>query len=188
MTNIPEEIKRRMVEHDLHAKDETSFELRVNRYLEVAQQSVIPNHYFAKASTECISLYVDGYFLSAVMVTQAVSEGILKLVAERNGISHGKNGDEVINLLLQKKLISQSCADAFNRIYKCFRNDIHHMNPKVGEIDFSTLAKRNIQDLALIEREIFACKFVNGAWAPVNPKYWDIQPNGTAPVFLRCDP
>ena len=39
-----------------------------------AHHGIIPDHHFAKASTECIGLYRDGYLLSAVMVSQAVAE------------------------------------------------------------------------------------------------------------------
>lgn len=53
-----------------------SIEARVERNLEVAHQGIIPNHHFAAASSECIDLYRDGYALSAVMVSQAVTEGV----------------------------------------------------------------------------------------------------------------
>ena len=53
---------------------------------EVAHQGVIPNHHFAVASSECIKLYRDGYLLSAVMVSQSVTEGIWRFVLERNQI------------------------------------------------------------------------------------------------------
>ncbi len=65
---------------------EQTIEERVERYLEVAHQGIIPNHHFAAASSECIDLYRDGYSLSAVMVSQAVTEGIWRLVLERNQV------------------------------------------------------------------------------------------------------
>jgi uncharacterized protein YutE (UPF0331/DUF86 family) len=188
MGEIPEQIRRRMVADDLRAKCEAILEQRVDRYMEIPHQPVTPNHHFAAASTQCIELYTDGYFISTVMVTQAVAEGIRKLVAERNGIKPDMQGDAVVRELLKAGLITQACAEAFDRIYGGFRNDVHHMNPKVSKIDFRALAKRNIQDLAVIEREIFACKITNEAFVPVNPKYWDIGPDGTMPVFLRCSP
>lgn len=72
----------------LRQRDEFSREQRVRRYLEVKRQGIIPNHYFAPASTECIELYRDGHFIATVMATQAVNEGILKLVAERNRLPY----------------------------------------------------------------------------------------------------
>ena len=62
------------------------------------------------------------------------------------------------------------------------------MNPPVGTIDFQTwakLAKKNIQNLAVVEREIFDVDINNGELVPKQPKYWDIQPDGTVPIYLR---
>ena len=73
------------------------------------------------------------------------------------------------------------------QIWKSYRADIHHMNPTVSKIDFKMLAQTNIKSLSVIEKEIFDYKINNGAIAPSQPKYWDIQPNGKMPVFLRLD-
>ena len=59
------------------------------------------------------------------------------------------------------------------------------MNPKAAEINFPELAKKNIHNLAVIEREIWATNFRNGGMIPVQPKYWDINPDGTITVNLR---
>ena len=53
-------------------------------------QGIIGDHHFAKASSECIGLYRDGYLFSAVMVSQAVAEGIWRFVLERNQIQPKK--------------------------------------------------------------------------------------------------
>ena len=194
MADIPEEIKRRRITDDLRATFEASLPQRVDRYTEIEHQTVIPGQHFAEASTECLRLYTDGYFFSAVMVTQAVAEGIRRFIVKCNGIKLEDNmdGPHIAGLLAKKEIISKACADAFDRIWKSFRDDFHHMNPKVGEIPamipFSKLAKRNIQDLAAIEREIFAVRVTTGAFILVNPQYWDIQEGGTAKIFLRCSP
>ena len=71
----PEEIFRREdLKRGMREVLEQTLEDRVERYLEVAHQGIIPNHHFAAASSECIDLYRDGYSLSAVMVSQAVTE------------------------------------------------------------------------------------------------------------------
>ena len=67
------------------------------------------------------------------------------------------------------------------------RNDVHHMNPKVIEIPFDAIAKRNLADLAIIEREVFATQFQPGGLDPVQRKYWDLGADGMAQVFLRLD-
>jgi hypothetical protein len=188
MADVPEWVRRRMISDDLRDLLEATLEERVNRYMEVSHQNIIPNHHFAAASTQCIELYRDGYFLSAVMVTQAVAEGIRKFVAERNMIKcdDSKDGPKIIALLVESKIISSECANAFNRIWGSFRNDVHHMRPKVAKIPFKELAKRNIQYLAAIEREIFAFDFRTNT--PRNPKYWDAREDGKIGVFLRLEP
>ena len=46
------------------------------------------------------------------------------------------------------------------------------MNASVGAVPFRELARRNMVDLAAIEREIFAFTFSNGKPVPVQPRYW----------------
>ncbi|OHB55074.1 MAG: hypothetical protein A2173_07910 [Planctomycetes bacterium RBG_13_44_8b] len=120
------------------------------------------------------------------MVTQAVNEGILKLVADRNSISV-KNHSDIMKELIGKNIISKECAEASERIWNSYRNDIHHMNPTVTHIPFRDLAKQNIQDIATIEKDIFEVSFENGKLVPKQPKYWDVQKDATVPIFLRLE-
>ena len=179
-----EDLKRRM-----RAALEQTIEIRVERYLEVAHQGFIPDHHFAAASSECIDVYRDGHLISAVMVSQAVNEGIWRFVLERNQIQvgDGKKIDwpAIAEELVERKIISTECADAFGRIWRSFRNDVHHMNPSVSAVPFRELARRNMVDLAAIEKEIFAVTFSNGKLVPVQPRYWDLQADGTTSAFLR---
>ena len=188
MADIPECVRRRMISDDLRSRFEATIQERVNRYMEVSHQGIIPNPHFAAASTQCIELYMDGYFLSTVMVTQAVAEAIRKFVAERNKIKceDNRDGPAIVNLLVKEEIISKECASAFNQIYNSYRNDVHHMNPKVAEIPFRELAKKNIQNLAAIEREIFAFDFSTNT--PRNPEYWDTRADGKIGGFLRLEP
>jgi hypothetical protein len=206
-----QEIKRREIKDDLRSSLEQSIDQRVNRYLEINHQWIIGNHHFAAASAECIELYRDGYFIGAVMMSQAVNEGIIKFIVEKNDINTywqktlrkimfffakifnisryrklGTKGTlELIDDLVGKNIISKSCANASKQIWGSFRNDVHHMNPKVATIPFDILAKRNLQDLAIIEKEIFGTDIKNGMIIPHQPKYWDLQNNGTVQAFLR---
>ena len=59
------------------------------------------------------------------------------------------------------------------------------MNPPVGQINFPEFAKKNIHNLAVIEREIWAVNFKDGEIIPIQPKYWDINSDGEIPVSLR---
>jgi len=189
MADIPEPIKRRMIADGLRAKAESFIEQRVDRYIEASHHGMIPHHHFAPASAECISLYTDGYFYSTVMVAQSVAEGISRFIAERNGIEFDKkmSGPRILDLLIEKRVISKEYRDAFGRLWER-RNDVHHMKPTVDDIPFPDLAKRSIQDLAAIEQEVFAFTLSAGKIVPANPKYWDIRADGTAAVFLRLSP
>ena len=162
----------------------------------VPHHGIIPDHHFAKASSECIGLYRDGYLLSAVMVSQAVTEGIWRFVLERNQIQPKKlkvgggkkeSRPAIAAVLVERKIISTECAEAFKRIWGSFRNDVHHMNPKVSTVNFPKVAKQNMDDLAAIERDLFAVTFGAdaGKLVLVQPRYWDLQADGTTPVFLR---
>ena len=169
---------------DLQQACQQTLDERVDRYIEINHQGIIGNHHFAAASSECIMLYRDGYFISAVMVSQAVNEGILKFVAERNDEPREEH-DTMVEHLKAKGIVSTACAAASTRIWRSFRNDVHHMNPTIAEVPFAKLAKLNLQNLALIEKEILGVEFDNGRLVPKQPKYWDIQKDGTVPVFLR---
>lgn len=184
-----EEIRRQHLKDALRAELETTLDERIDRYLAVNHQNIIAGHHFAVASAECLSLYRDGYFLSTVMASQAVTEGIFRFVLECNGrASEAGDRPTISERLVADKLLSQASADAFVRIWRSFRNDVHHMNPKVATIPFVDLAKRNIDDLATIEREVFAYRITNGRLSPVQPRYWDVQSDGTVPAFLRLHP
>lgn len=193
------EIKKIVVRQDLQSEFNGTIDQRVERYLEIDHQNIIGNHHFASASTECIKIYSDGHFLSAVMVSQAVNEGIVRFIAERNNIplyldhdkSKTKNVSGLIDELEQKSIITRICAEASRNIYRSFRNDVHHMNPKVAEIAiyFRDLAKRNLQDLAKIEKEIFGFSVAsNGSIILQQPKYWDCSKDGKVGAYLRLSP
>jgi hypothetical protein len=55
----------------------------------------------------------------------------------------------------------------------------------LANIPLESLANSNISDLASIEREIFECTAENGKLLPKNPRYWDIQDDGSVLVYVR---
>lgn len=181
------EFRRRGLIDQFKQMDEQTREARVERNLEVDRQRLIRSDYFAEASTECIDLYTHGFFIATVMTTQAVNEGILKFVAERNNIQKVDYCSlrALLKLLISQGIFSRDCFEASKQIYESFRNDVHHMNPPVAQINFPELAKKNIHNLAAIEREIWATSFKDGKMIPIQPKYWDINPDGTITVNLR---
>ena len=188
------EIMNRIRARESIESDCKSFiEEKIDRYLEIEHQGIIGAHHFAPASSECIYLYRHGYFIGAVMMSHAINEAIMKFVAERNGIDRTKPDgttktvEDFINELREKDIISSVCGDASMRIWSSYRNDVHHMNPTVANIDFRKLAQKNVKYLSTVEKEIFDHKINNGAIVPTQPKYWDIKSDGTMGVFLRLD-
>jgi hypothetical protein len=115
--NTSETMKRIRVKESIETQCKSFIEEKIDRYLEIEHQGIIGGHYFAPASSECIYLYRDGYFIGAVMMSHAINEGIIKFVAERNDIGRHKSDgttktiDEVIDELGEKRIISDSCAD-----------------------------------------------------------------------------
>ncbi len=187
-------MKGLIIRGDLKAEFESTIEERIDRYLEISHQFIIGNHHFAEASSECIKLYRDGYFISAVMVSQALNGGIIRFIAERNCIDLHPNNDKgktkkistLIDEFEEKNIISAICAEASRGISKSFRNDVHHMNPKVAQIDFKELAKSNLQHLSTIEKEIFGVDIgANGAFILKQPKYWNCNNDGKVSGYLR---
>jgi len=182
-----------MAKESIESQCQSFMEEKIDRYLEIEHQSIIGGHYFAPASAECIYLYRDGYFIGAVMMSHAINEGIMKFVAERNDIERNKTDgttktvEDLVNELSEKSIISGVCGDASMRIWRSYRNDIHHMYPTVAKIEFKKLAQQNLKHLSTIEKEIFDFKNNNGVMVPTQPKYWDIRSDGTTQVFLRLD-
>jgi hypothetical protein len=186
--------KRRIyLRESIELQCKESIEEKISRYLEIEHQGIIGSHYFAKASSECIYLYRDGYFIAAVMMSHAINEGIIKFIAERNGINRHKEDrstktiKELVDELRDNNIISKNCANATTKIWESFRADIHHMNPTVAKVDFQKLAKQNLKHLSIMEREIFGHEIKDGAIVPHQPRYWDIMADGTANVFLRLE-
>ena len=180
------EFRRKGLIDQFTQMDEHTREERVERNLEVDRQRIIRSDYFSEASTECIDLYTHGFFIATVMTTQAVNEGIIKFVAERNNIKHDNmNHSDLLKTLKKKSIITQNCYEASEQIRGSYRNDVHHMNPPVAKINFPELAKKNIHNLTVIEREIWATNFDNGKVITIQPKYWDINPDGTITGDLR---
>jgi len=177
-------ILRAQLRDELRDSDNRTLDARVDRYLEINHQEIIGNHCFAAASSECINLYRDGHFISTVMSTQAVNEGILKFLADRNNLGAMKH-DELMKTLVSNCILSNESENASRKIWGSFRNDVHHMNPEVAHIDFPKLALKNLQNLGVIEREIFGVDIENGKLNPKQPKCWDVENDGTVPVFLR---
>ncbi len=180
--------RREYVANILRMEFEQMLEGRIDRYLSIDHQPVIADHHFSRGSAECINLFRDGYFTACICLTQSVAEGIVKFLQEKNGVSQVKkeSKEALAARMHDAGIVSAHFVDALRRIYRSFRDDFHHMNPKVAEIELEPLASRNIIDLATIEREIFAFSMTGeGRVRPGQPRYWDVDPNGFVPAYVR---
>lgn len=192
--DIQKAIKMQQVKEAIISDFNSSVDQRVDRYIEIGHQWIIGNHHFAAASAECINLYRDGHFIAAVMMSHSINEGIIVFIAGRIGLNKNKGDggaksiEDLINELEQNRTISKSCADSARGIYGSYRNDVHHMNPKVSGIDFPSLARDNLRRLAVIEGEIFGADITpDGKLKPRMPRFWDLNADGTVSAFLRLE-
>jgi hypothetical protein len=180
--------RRETLKESLRSRLEQTIDDRVDRFLAVHHQQIAADHHFSHALSESVELYRDGYFLSCVLATQAVNEAIVRFIAERNAVTR-LDGEENADLMLRLSangIVSRDTADAAGRISRSFRNDVHHIDPKVGGLNFEQLAMRNVLALAVIECEIFAFDFgASGSLVPKQPRYWDIQADQSVPVYVR---
>jgi len=152
--------REQIVRKSLESEFQLTLNQRVQRKLEIDHQGIIGAHHFSEASSECINLYRDGYFIAAVMMTHAINEALMKFIADKNIIKIESDWkkqwhSKLMKIFLDKNILTKQSIDASIRIWESYRNDIHHMNPAVSGIKFPELAKSNLQDLSIIEKEIF---------------------------------
>ncbi len=157
----------------------------MQRAMDVHPQTIIPHQHFTWASTECVYLYRDGYFMATAMVTQALNEGLIRFIADRNSIPPNENPSQLIETFISQSIVSATSTDAMRRILRSYRNDFHHLNPSISKVPVQDIAKRNIEDIALIEEEIFEHSYQDGKISPKHQKYWDVRADGTMLVNIR---
>ncbi len=183
---IQHSIRQKQAEDSIKQEFEQTLADRVARYLQVSQAGIIPNHYFAAASTECIFLFRDGHFYGCISLVQAVAEAIIKFLCQKNSWKPCSNFEENVNNLFVRGFISERLKGKFLEIWGN-RDDYHHLNSTV-EVDrqkLTELARGKICLLAETEKEIFNFAVnPDGSIAPKQPKYWE----GTnCEVFLRLE-
>ena len=104
--------------------------------------------------------------MATAMATQAVNEGLLRFIAERNGIPTNQDLYVLIDTFLAQDVVSVNCANAMRQILKSFRNDFHHLNPSISNVPVQNIARGNIENITLIEKEIFEHSYENGKLFP----------------------
>ena len=169
--------------------------MRLDSSVQRAEQTdvvqMIPNHYFSAASAEIREMYIAGYFIGAITLSQSVAEGLSRFLCERNRIRRYPKKDHLkrVDRLILEKIISLDTKNAFYKIEER-RNDFHHMNENItaNRSDLEAKAKLNVDRLFRIEKEIFDYRINKGVLVPVSSQYWDISADGTTEAFLRSFP
>lgn len=172
------------IEQNLRRRFEAELEVRIRRTDELNYQKVIGAHYFSAASTQCLELYRDGYMLGCIMCSQALLEALLKFVAKRNGLQYKKEIDELIADIEERQILNTRAVSSAKLAWR-HRNDFHHLNVGVSNIDLSVKAKECVDAICGLEEEIFSFSIADGLLFPTYPIYWNIQPNEPVAIFLR---
>lgn len=186
--DVQQIMQRALTEDSIKQGFEQTLSSRVERYLRVKPHGIIPLTEFAPVSAECALLFRDGHYYGSIALSQAVGEAIAKFLCQKNGWKPRKSFEENVAKLETRQFISKSMKEKFLSLWEK-RDDYHHLNPSI-ETDRQKLevtAYEKVSLLKEIESEVFKFSIVNGRLVPENSKYWNLQPNGTAQVFLRLD-
>ena len=171
-------VNRAMETEFIKANLKNSFEAGLPRAVERAGElkflNVMPGHWFSRAVSESLKLYVNGHFYGVIVTSQAYIEALGKFICKLNGHRYSKND----TLKDWKKLNSlglskNSSLAAAKEIY-VGRNDFHHLNPTI-ETDYQNLKKQALDclnNIHVIESEFFGYSFENGKIVVDHPKYW----------------
>ena len=175
------------IANELLKRYEAKLHYSVERAKNTKVVPIIPNHYFATSSSEIRDMYIDGFYIGTISLSQAVAEGLSRFLCKRKHIRCPKNHLTRVNNLRKEKIITEKIKKSFESI-EYGRDDFHHMDENIDN-DYSALeakAKLNVDNLFLIEEEIFGCSYDNGKIVPNKPEFWDLNADGTTNVFLRC--
>lgn len=162
------------IKSTLTASFEAGLPHAIERAKELRFVNVIPNHWFSRAVSESLKLYVNGHFYGVIVTSQAYVEALGKFLCKTNGQTAAKN-DTIKDWkkLNEKGLVNISALVAAEKIY-LGRNDFHHMNSAI-ENDYQCLKKMaldRLNSIFIIESEIFSYTFDNGKIVVANPMYW----------------
>ena len=164
----------------LRIKFEAKLAASISRAKKMNTAPIIPVHYFTPSLVEIRDMFIDGYFIGVISLSQSVAEGLSRFLCERNSLrSPARHLKRIENLSSGGKITAET-KDAFEAIHQG-RNDFHHTNKNI-ETDRSKLAVKaelNVGHLFQIEKEIFDHTISNGKLVVTNAQYWDITDGTT---------
>ena len=181
-------IQRKLLEDSIKQEYEQTLSLRAQRYLKVKPHGVVPYTQFASVSAECNLLFRDGHYYGCITLAQSVAEAIVRFLCQKNSWEAEKVFEKNIDKLLNRHFISENLKNNFLKIWEN-RDDYHHLNSniEVQRIKLREISYEKVLLLKEIESEIFKFSLENGKLIPENKKYWELNKDGTIPVFLKLE-
>lgn len=186
--NIRKVIQKKQIEENLRSDFETTVGNRVDRYLEVKPHEIIPDTHFSRVSTEISGLFRDGHFYGCIALSQAVGEALVRHMCQKNGFRPAKGFETNLDKLFNRGFLGATTKEQLAELWD-ERNDYHHLNFVIEQHrqQLQDLARRKAQLLMEIEKEVFAFTVNEGRIAPKFPRYWIVDSEGRARVFLRLE-
>lgn len=181
-------VRRAVIYNGLRQRDNAEIDIRVNRYLRAEHHPIVPNSWFAPASSECVDLFSYGYFYGCISQCQAVGEALIRFMCQCNKFRPESDFEKNVRLLKKRRFIDEK----FESLCSCLwqdRHDYHHMNQGI-ETDrqhLEHMALTKIRTLAELEKWVFQYSDTHGH-TPKWPKYWPGPKDGKYEVYLRFSP
>ncbi len=180
-------IERSQLEDLMKRTFESGLEIRLERAQAVRLQTVIPNHWFSAAASECARMYISGFFYGAISVSQSTVEAMSRYLERHH---HTKRTSDIAlrwRRLADGGFVSGEVVTSAAAIWDAARNDFHHLNTNVPTEyhELEQLARDCVNNLHAIESYVFAHSFDQGVLIPKKPEYWPLGPDGLAIIYLR---
>ena len=132
--------EQHILRKDIEASFAASLEQRVARSSGIQLHQVIPNHWFSAAGSECVSMYVGGYFYGCISIAQAYVEALSKYLIEHHKLKNSKDVCIKWQRLLDGNYVTKEAHAAAMEIFGD-RNDYHHLNKNISQ-EYQQLEKR----------------------------------------------
>jgi hypothetical protein len=171
-------------------REKSRFNERKARADRTKLHPIIPSHFFSVVSSECRELFIDGHFYGCISLAQAYAERLSSFLRGFHSVGAKNDTEKRVKGLHAAKAITDSCRDAFLRIWGNDRNTLHHINKDIPTDRFALAerAEECVNALYTIESEVFAFEILeNGAIAPKNRDYWPKSDPEHLKVFLRVE-
>lgn len=164
---------------------ELTLDEQASRHQRAMVCPVIPDGFFAEASTQCKEMFVAGYFYGCISLSQSVAEGIARFIAEQSSMKPPDDFKKNVLTLRRRNLISHGVAQSLLAIHGKDRNAFHHLTTHVEQdpVKLEARAADCLASLFAVESEVFAFA-THGE--PKHPKYWSTSTDGALYTYLRC--